>query len=98
MQLMPDTAKRFRVKNPFDPEDNIKGGLSYLRWLLGFFQGNVPLVAAAYNAGERAVENHRGIPPYAETQNYVRKIMLLYRKPTHPFKSDFSSHVSLQAK
>lgn len=89
MQLIPETAKRFRVKDAFDPEENIKGGLSYLQWLLAFFQGNVSLVAAAYNAGERAVENHRGIPPYPETQNYVRKITLLYRKPTHPFKSNF---------
>jgi len=89
MQLTPDTARRFQVKNVFDPEENIKGGLSYLQWLLAFFKGNIPLVAAAYNAGERAVENHRGIPPYKETQNYVRKISLLYRKSTHPFKANF---------
>lgn len=86
MQLTPDTAKRFRVKNPFNPEENIKGGLSYLQWLLNFFEGNVPLVLAAYNAGERAVENHRGIPPYAETKNYVRKISLLYGKTMHSFQ------------
>jgi soluble lytic murein transglycosylase-like protein len=87
MQLMPQTAQRFRVKNAFDPEDNVKGGLSYLRWLLAYFQGNVTLVAAAYNAGERAVETHGGIPPFAETRDYVRKITRLYRKAIHPFQS-----------
>ncbi|OWW20398.1 lytic transglycosylase [Noviherbaspirillum denitrificans] len=87
MQLMPDTAHRFRVRNAFDPEDNIKGGLAYLRWLLAYFQGNVPLVAAAYNAGERAVESYGGIPPYTETRDYVRKIARLYRKAIHPFQS-----------
>lgn len=86
MQLIPETALRFRVKNAFDPAQNIKGGLAYLQWLLAFFKGNVPLVAAAYNAGERAVERHRGIPPYPETRDYVRKITGLYGKPTHPFQ------------
>lgn len=86
MQLIPETALRFRVKNAFDPAQNIKGGLAYLQWLLTFFKGNVPLVAAAYNAGERAVERYRGIPPYPETRNYVRKITGLYGKPTHPFQ------------
>jgi TPR repeat protein len=86
MQLIPETALRFRVKNAFDPAQNIKGGLAYLQWLLAFFKGNVPLVAAAYNAGERAVERHRGIPPYPETRDYVRKVTFLYRKPTHPFQ------------
>jgi soluble lytic murein transglycosylase-like protein len=86
MQLMPDTAQRFRVKNTFDAEDNIKGGLAYLRWLLAFFEGNVPLVAAAYNAGEKAVERHGGVPPYSETKEYVRKITDLYRKSTHPYQ------------
>jgi len=87
MQLMPETAQRFRVRNAFDPEDNIKGGLAYLRWLLAYFKGNVTFVAAAYNAGERAVESHGGIPPYAETRDYVRKITRLYRKAMHPFQS-----------
>lgn len=87
MQLIPETARRFRVKDAFDPEDNIKGGLSYLQWLLAYFQGNVHLVAAAYNAGERAVEKYRGIPPYPETQDYVKKIAKLYRKSIHPYQS-----------
>jgi soluble lytic murein transglycosylase-like protein len=63
-----------------------------LQWLLGLFQENVSLVLAAYNAGERAVEHHQGIPPYAETQdyvhNYVHKITFLYRKTTHPFQTN----------
>ncbi|QAU36126.1 lytic transglycosylase [Janthinobacterium sp. 17J80-10] len=98
MQLMPDTAKRFRVRNAFDPEENIKGGLAYLQWLMAFFKGNVMFVAAAYNAGERAVEQHRGIPPYAETQNYVRKVTALYKNPSHPYKVSFSPIVSSLAK
>lgn len=87
MQLIPETAQRFRVKDAFDPAENIKGGLAYLQWLLAYFKGNVSLVAAAYNAGEGAVQKYRGIPPYPETQEYVRKITRLYRNPTHPFKS-----------
>jgi soluble lytic murein transglycosylase-like protein len=101
MQLIPETARRFHVKNAFDPAQNIKGGLAYLQWLLTFFKGNVPLVAAAYNAGERAVERHRGIPPYPETRDYVRKVTSLYRKPTHPFLSNLtetSSFVALPLK
>lgn len=88
MQLIPETARRFHVKNAFDPSDNIKGGLAYLQWLLTFFKGNVPLVAAAYNAGERAVEKYSGIPPYPETKDYVRKITQLYRNPSHPYRSN----------
>jgi soluble lytic murein transglycosylase-like protein len=85
MQLIPETAERFGVKQVFNPAENIKGGLAYLRWLLAFFQGDVPLVLAGYNAGERAVEKYRGIPPYAETRNYVKKITSVYRNSTHPF-------------
>ncbi len=86
MQLIPATAERFEVKNIFDAEDNIKGGMAYLRWLLAFFKGDVALAVAAYNAGEGAVEKHRGIPPYTETRNYVKKIQTLYAKPTHPYE------------
>lgn len=85
MQLIPETAERFGVKEVFNPVENIKGGLAYLQWLLAFFQGDVRLVLAAYNAGERAVEKYRGVPPYAETRNYVRKILSVYNKPTHPY-------------
>jgi hypothetical protein len=88
MQLIPQTAERFGVKQVFVPAENIRGGMAYLRWLLAFFQGDVPLVLAAYNAGERAVEKYRGIPPYAETQNYVKKITRMYQRSSHPFQAD----------
>ena len=85
MQLIPETAVRFNVKKPFDPEQNIRGGLSYLRWLLAYFEGDVALVAAAYNAGEGTVNRYRGIPPYAETRDYVKRIMSVFKKDDHPF-------------
>lgn len=88
MQLIPETAERFRVKNAYNPEDNIKGGLAYLQWLLSFYQGDIELVAAAYNAGERAVESYKGIPPYPETQNYVKRITKLYRGRSHPYRDN----------
>jgi soluble lytic murein transglycosylase-like protein len=83
MQLIPATAQRFRVRNPFDPEANVRGGLAYLRWLLTRFHGDVQLVAAAYNAGEGAVERHGGVPPFRETQVYVQRIAALYRQAWH---------------
>lgn len=85
MQLIPETSARFNVKKPFDPEQNIRGGLSYLRWLLAYFRGNVALVAAAYNAGEGAVNRFRGIPPFDETRGYVKRIMGLFKKDEHPY-------------
>lgn len=85
MQLIPQTAERFNVKQPFDPEQNIRGGLSYLRWLLAYFKGDVTLVAAAYNAGEGAVNRHAGIPPYAETQGYVKRIREVFKRDDHPY-------------
>jgi soluble lytic murein transglycosylase-like protein len=88
MQLIPDTAARFHVKKPYDPEDNIRGGLAYLQWLFAYFEGDVRLVAAAYNAGENAVDRYKGIPPYPETRRYVTKIYNLYRKSFHPFRED----------
>ncbi len=74
MQLIPDTAARFGVRNIKDPVQNLRGGMAYLRWLLAYFEGDINLAAAAYNAGERAVERYLGVPPYAETRLYVRKI------------------------
>lgn len=85
MQLIPETAVRFNVRKPFDPEQNIRGGMAYLRWLLAYFEGNVALVAAAYNAGEGAVNRFRGIPPYAETRGYVKRIMTIFKRDDHPF-------------
>lgn len=83
MQLIPDTAERFGVRDTMDPEQNVRGGLAYLRWLLLRFEGNVALASAAYNAGEGAVERHGGVPPYAETQAYVRRILNFYRSSQH---------------
>src|SRR4051812_20566695 len=71
MQLIPETARRFGVKNVFNPVENIQGGAKYLRYLLDLFDGSYPLALAAYNAGEAAVTRYGGIPPYAETQAYV---------------------------
>ena len=85
MQLIPGTAARFNVKNPLDVTDNLRGGLAYLRWLLAYYQGKVPLAAAAYNAGEAAVDRSRGIPPYTETRDYVRRVLRLYRSDRHPY-------------
>ncbi len=79
MQLIPGTAQRFGVSNVFDPEANLDGGVRYLKYLLGLYGGNLHLSLAAYNAGEKAVERHNGIPPYRETQQYVRRIAWLYR-------------------
>ena len=81
MQLMPDTARRFGVQNVMDPTENIHGGVKYLRELLTMFNGNMELAVAAYNAGENAViRNGNRIPPYAETVNYVPKVLDFYRK------------------
>jgi soluble lytic murein transglycosylase-like protein len=74
MQLIPATAKRFGVSDPWDPHQNLKGGMAYLRWLLDHFDGNLRLALAGYNAGEQAVRRHGGVPPYSETQNYVKRI------------------------
>ena len=85
MQLIPDTSARFNVKQPFDPEQNLRGGLAYLRWLLAYFEGDVSLVAAAYNAGEGAVNRYRGVPPFAETRGYVQRIISLFKRDDHPY-------------
>jgi len=84
MQLIPATAQRFGVKDPWNPLDNIKGGVAYLSWLLRHFAGKVEWAVAAYNAGEGAVDRHQGVPPFQETQAYVKKILAHYPKTTHP--------------
>lgn len=75
LQLIPATAKRFGVRDVFDPEDNVAGGARYFRWLLDRFENRMEHALAAYNAGENAVSRYNGIPPYRETQNYVLKVL-----------------------
>jgi soluble lytic murein transglycosylase-like protein len=84
MQLIPATAKRFGCEHPEDPEENITAGTKYLGWLLKRFSGNVELALAGYNAGEGAVDKYDGVPPYNETQNYVKIISQRYGKTYHP--------------
>ena len=84
MQLIPSTAQRFGVANPFDPQQNIEGGVTYLKYLLDLFEGNVPLSVAAYNAGESSVLRRGEIPRFTETRAYVRKVTTLYNSPWPP--------------
>jgi len=93
MQLMPSTARDMNVKNPFNPEENIEGGVKYLRYLLDKFDGNFSLALAAYNAGPEKIKKHRGIPPIPETQQYVKQVLSIYngnypgnKKPTKIYK------------
>ncbi|HEY3037109.1 MAG TPA: lytic transglycosylase domain-containing protein [Pyrinomonadaceae bacterium] len=84
MQMMPDTAKRFGLKDPFDATENVEAGTKYLKWLLKRFDGDVSLALAGYNAGEGSVDKYKGMPPFNETQNYVKKIVSNYGKTYHP--------------
>jgi hypothetical protein len=84
MQLMPGTAKRFDCSDTKDEACNVEAGTKYLAWLLKRFNGDVKLALAGYNAGEGAVDKYQGVPPYAETQNYVNKIVANYGKTYHP--------------
>ena len=79
MQLIPETAIRHGVRNLYDANENITGGARHLRYLLDRFHGNVRLAVAAYNAGERKVDRYGQIPPYKETQDYVKKVLVYYR-------------------
>lgn len=94
MQLIPETAERFQVRDVFDAEQNVRGGMAYLRWLLAYYKGNVRLVAAAYNAGEKVVDRYGGVPPYPETRDYVKKIANTYQKAVHPYQRGLLSEVS----
>ena len=85
MQLIPDTAARFNVRDVFDPAQNIRGGMAYLRWLLAYFEGDVSMVVAAYNAGEGTVERYKGVPPFAETRAYVDRIRRFIGDLTLPY-------------
>jgi membrane-bound lytic murein transglycosylase B len=98
MQLIPQTAKRFGVRNAFDPRQNIQGGLAYLRWLLAYYQGDVTLVAAAYNAGEGAVDRHKGIPPFDETQEYVKRVVARFGSAPHPYDARITGPSALVIK
>ena len=80
MQLMPNTQAELDVSDPFNPQDNIQGGARYLSQLLAQFNGDFELAAAAYNAGPGAVNKYGGVPPYDETQEYVRRVKILYRR------------------
>ena len=84
MQLMPAAAKRFKCEDRNDPAQNVAAGTKYLRWLLKRFDGDVTLALAGYNAGEGSVDKHDGVPPFNETQNYVRIITKRYGKTYHP--------------
>jgi soluble lytic murein transglycosylase-like protein len=75
MQLMPATAKRFGVTDATNAADNIKGGVAYLGWLMKKFDSDPVMVLAGYNAGENAVIKHKGVPPFAETRDYVPKVL-----------------------
>jgi soluble lytic murein transglycosylase-like protein len=78
MQLMPDTAKDMGVSDPLSPEQNIQGGVRYLAWLMRKTRGDITLATAAYNAGPGAVERYRGIPPFEETETYVKRVSILH--------------------
>jgi len=91
MQLMPETAARFGVRDPFDPRENVEGGVRYLRFLLDRFHENLKYALAAYNAGEKAVAAWGDVPPYEETRTYVQRIAMIY-SPGH-LQEDLSASV-----
>ncbi len=80
MQLMPETADELKVRDPFDPKENLEGGVKYLKYLIDYFNGNIELALAAYNAGPEAVIKYGGIPPYPETRRYVKKVVEIFRR------------------
>lgn len=80
MQLMPATAREYGVVDRYDPQQNIEGGVKYLKYLMKLFNGKTDLVLAAYNAGQEAIKKYNGIPPYNETINYIRKVTANYNK------------------
>ena len=98
MQLMPATAKRFKCEDRNDPAQNVTAGTKYLRWLLKRFDGDVTLALAGYNAGEGSVDKHDGVPPFGETQHYVRVITKRYGKTYHPTlaPAEATAHFRLQ--
>ena len=90
MQLIPDTAERFNVRNAYDATQNLRGGMRYLRWLLSYYRGNIVYALAAYNAGEKQVDRYRGVPPFAETRAYVQRVISLYGSVRHAFDASLT--------
>lgn len=85
MQLMPDTAKLMKIDNPFDPDENIKGGTKYLKLLEEIFEGNLELMLAAYNAGpSKVIEHNMNVPPIEETRNFIKRVKFYYNKLKKP--------------
>ena len=97
MQLMPATARRFGCTDPGDMAENVEAGTKYLRWLLKRFNGDVSLALAGYNAGEGAVDKYNGVPPYNETQNYVRKIVASYGTSIHPVTTTHVTKLAVES-
>jgi hypothetical protein len=96
MQLMPDTAKRLGVDDPFDPEKNIRGGVKEFSRLVNQYSGNLQLALAAYNAGEGAVARYRGVPPYKETRGYVSRILTLYTGKPYRLAGSYRPAIPVQ--
>jgi soluble lytic murein transglycosylase-like protein len=94
MQLMPGTASLYSVDDPYDPDDNVRGGTCYLRFLVDKFPGRLDLAVAAYNAGPGAVQRYGGVPPYRETKDYVRRVLALYQGGNPMMSAAFGSATS----
>ena len=92
MQLMPETAARFGVSDPFDPADNVRGGVRFLKYLLDMFDGDLHLALAAYNAGENVVLALGRVPPYEETRTYVAKVIRIFGSGRQPYLDTASAH------
>jgi soluble lytic murein transglycosylase-like protein len=96
MQLMPGTAKRLDVNDPFDPEMNIRGGVKEFSRLVEQYSGNLQLALAAYNAGEGAVAKYRGVPPYNETRNYISRILTIYTGKPYRLAGSYRPAIPVQ--
>jgi soluble lytic murein transglycosylase-like protein len=97
MQLMPQTANTLNVRNTFSPDENIEGGVKYLRYLLDRYEGNLSLTLAAYNSGETAVKKWGTIPPFKETQDYVKKILQIYNGTGNTFTPRYTIYIGAGA-
>jgi hypothetical protein len=97
MQLMPQTANTLNVRNTFSPDENIEGGVKYLRYLLDRYEGNLSLTLAAYNSGETAVKKWGTVPPFKETQDYVKKILQIYNGTGNTFTPRYTIYIGAGA-